>query len=28
LQTAKKEETRQKRIQQIIDMLAREEKFH
>jgi uncharacterized protein YdeI (YjbR/CyaY-like superfamily) len=28
LQTAKKEETRQKRMRQIIDMLARNEKFH
>ena len=28
LQTAKKEETRQKRIEKIIDMLEREEKFH
>ena len=28
LQTAKKEETRQKRITKIIDMLEREEKFH
>lgn len=28
LQTAKKEETKQKRIKQIIEMLEREEKFH
>ena len=28
LQTAKKEETKQKRIQLIIEMLARGEKFH
>ena len=28
LQTAKKEETRQKRMLQIIDMLARKVKFH